>query len=694
LASIPTQSNEILVSTPESVDARIIPGANNGKLLVSWIVERTSAWKDQRDRGYAKRWGEYWRIWRGMWQDEDKNRSSERSQLVTPALSQAIEQTVAELEEAIFSQESWFDIADDLADKEKTDAMIARDNLLEDLEVVNGPDALSEAILNGAIFGSGAVKINVHVGGEKKPVRNPDTKRLEAKSNERVYVTIESIRPDQLIPDPSATDVQSMLGIAHEIRKPLHAVLEKIQSGAYRKAALADLSPTQRNSNLDIDQSDPQSMLQPNDSDAVTILEYHGKVPKYLLDDVASAKNALDALLDGEPAESDDLVEAIVTIANEQTLLRAIPNPFVMKDRSIVVFQFEKVPGRFWGRGVAEKGYNPQKALDAEVRARIDALGFISAPMLGVDSGRIPKGFKMEVRPGKIWTTNGPPDEVLRPVSIGNIDANTFNQASEMERMVQMGTGAFDTATALKAQSQSGASGLASNSMLMGAFVKRSKRAVRSISNNLVTPVIKKVTWRYMQYDQMRYPQDYEFVVKPTLGIVAREVEAAQLTQTMGMLPDKFDNVKGALALGIIEHTSIQNKAQILQLANQALQPPSQEQQQMQQEMVQAQITGAKAQAQGFVYENMLTLAKRDNELAQAQATMAGLSLESEKNKQEWERLANEREDIKTYQIQNAQALVRLKLDARALEQKDRELDIKDKVATAQVKKAAQPSAS
>ncbi|NIN67954.1 MAG: hypothetical protein GTO63_25260, partial [Anaerolineae bacterium] len=108
--------------------------------------------------------------------------------------------------------------------------------------------------------------------------------------------------------------------------------------------------------------------------------------------------------------------------------------------RSIIAWQFEKVPGRFWGRGVSEKGYNPQKALDAEIRARIDALGFISSPMLGVDYGRVPRGFKMEIKPGKLFLTQGNPAEVLQPVKIGDINAATFNQAGDMERMVQMGT--------------------------------------------------------------------------------------------------------------------------------------------------------------------------------------------------------------------------------------------------------------
>ena len=73
--------------------------------LVNWIMERVQKWRAQRDSGFKDRWDEYYRIWRGRWNTLDKNRNSERSRLIAPALSQAIEMTVAEMEEATFGRE-------------------------------------------------------------------------------------------------------------------------------------------------------------------------------------------------------------------------------------------------------------------------------------------------------------------------------------------------------------------------------------------------------------------------------------------------------------------------------------------------------------------------------------------------------------------------------------------------------------
>jgi hypothetical protein len=682
---IPTSGNEILVNTPEQAasDAKALkqqPGAE----LVSWVMGKVRPWEDHRERGYSRKWSEYWRMWRGQWSEEDRNRLSERSRLIAPALAQAIEMTASEIEEAMFSKDVWFDIVDDIADEDKLDALQARDFLLEDLDRVNARDQLTEAVLNSAIFGTGIIKINTYVARDDKPTRNPKNQRLEAKGTERAWVSIESVRPDEFIPDPAGKTIQDMLGCAHRVKKPLHAILERIEDGMYREDALAQLTATGRMDNPDIDPQDPQSMTSTSDSDEVDVIEYHGKVPLKLYNKLTESKTALDDMLDYDiklsPDEGDGpLAECIVTIANGGILLRAMVNPFVMKDRSIVTFQHEKVPGRFWGRGVSEKGYNPQKALDAGIRAYIDALGYVSAPMLGVDAGRVPKGFKMEVKPGKVWLTQGNPSEVLQPVQIGQLDTNLFNMTSEMERMVQMGTGQMDTASALGAQSQSGASSLSSNSMLMGAFVKRAKRSVQNVDRNLVSPVIEKIMWRYMQFEPRRYKKDYDFVVKAGMGIVAREVEAMQMTQLMGMLPEQFGGAALTLAAGIVEHTALPNKAEFVKQVQAALAPPPPEEQQKQQQLKDLQFEAVKAQAQGELLKNQKTIAEIRKLLADANKLSHEAGVEDDKVHQEQQRIVQMSRELDQFELQNRIAAQRLLLENRALDIKEREVDVKAK---------------
>lgn len=676
MATLTSQGNEIIVDTPESAEKkgfRQTPSA----AITSWVTGTVNPWEDFRNNGYANRWKQYWRLWRGQWSEAEKNRQSERSRLIAPALAQAIESTVSEIEEGLFSKDVWFDIVDNVGDEDKVDAYLARDLLREDLDMVNAKDAIAEAVLNAAIFGSGIVKVNTEVRTNEKPVRNAQTQRMERDSGERVMVTIDSIRPDEFIPDPAAKTIQGMLGCAIRQVRPFHMVLEKIEQGVYREDALPALQPggliTNKGDQADFE-TEPQVNTETTTNTKINILEYHGKVPLNLLNGLLENRTPLDEVLEFDIANNPDdgdgpLVEAIVTIANDSTLLRAMVNPFTMTDRSIIAFQFEKVPGRFWGRGVAEKGLNPQKALDAEMRSRIDALGFVSSPMLGVDSGRLPRGFKMEIKPGKVWLTNGPPRDILQPIGIGDIQPATFNQTSEMERMVQMGTGAFDTASALSKQSsQSGASSATSNSLMMGAFVKRSKRAIRNVDTNLLQPMLKKAMWRYMQFDPRRYPKDFDFLVKATLGIVAREVEAMQLTQLLGMMPQGFEQVSMAIVQGIVENSSVANKAEITQAIIQALQPPSEEEQARQKEIAELQFEQFKAEATQSLLDNQKTLSEIRKNLADAAANTAKARDNGIKTEQEDRRIALQAQEIKQFEEQNEIAEKRLELQEKQVD--------------------------
>ena len=675
MAEIYTQGNSILVDSPDQENAS--RQQDPAGELTSWVIEKVEKWEDMRDRGYGARWSEYWRMWRGRWAPEDMNRLSERSRLIAPALAQAIDSSVSEVEEGLFGREVWFDVQDDINDQEKVDAMLARDQLREDLDLGGAKDAASEAVLNAAIFGTGIVKINTEVRTMGTPMRD-EAGRLVKRERDRVVISWESVRPDEFIPDPAGRNISEMLGCAHRMQRPMHAVLEKISQGVYRKQALGLLAP-QRPMNEELvdghDEENTNTMAESCD-----VVEYHGKVPLFMLNALKRPASDVDALLELDSKARPDygdgpLVEAIVTVANGSILLRAMLNPFVMTDRSVIAFAWEKVPGRFWGRGVSEKGYNPQKALDAEVRSRIDALGYISSPMLGVDSGRIPRGFKMEVKPGKVWLTQGPPRDVLQPIEIGNLNAATFNQASEMERMVQMGTGAFDSASALGSQSSTtGANAASTNSLMMGAFVKRAKRAVKQVSSCFLQPALTKTMWRYMQFQPDMYQRDFKFVLKAGVGLVAREVETMQLTQLMGMMPEQFQQVSIVMLKGIIDLSSVYNKAEIVQAIDAALQPPPPEVQEQQKQMQEAQVAAALAEAQQSLLDNQLIIAKIRETLAKATVAARKADTEETRTLQEQQRIELQAEEIDQFEQQNKIAEQRLKLQEKQVDARIRQM--------------------
>jgi hypothetical protein len=122
---------------------------------------RVQEWRRLRDQNFKRRWAEYYRLWRGFWDPQDRNKDAERARLIAPALQQAVEMTVSEMEEATFGRDMWLDIADDYMDQEKEDVEVLRDMLLEEIDLHGSKAAVSESFLNGALYGTGNGKLMI-----------------------------------------------------------------------------------------------------------------------------------------------------------------------------------------------------------------------------------------------------------------------------------------------------------------------------------------------------------------------------------------------------------------------------------------------------------------------------------------------------------------------------------------------------
>ncbi len=541
---------------------------NKYQALASWLNYRLDGWRTHRDINYIPQWDEYYRLWRGIWSAEDKTRQSEKSRIIAPALQQAIESSVAELEEASFGRGKWFDIKDDMLDQDPSEAEYIRNLLQEDLEKTGCKDAICEIFLNGAIYGTGIGKIVVDQTIERSPSEVPIAGTLTSKRELVEYpsidVRIEPISPKEFLIDPSANNINDALGVAHEVIKPRYHVIEGIRSGIYRDVPIDGDYQSARFS------YDPE-IRSADESDSVKITEYWGKVPKRFL----KAKADKD---DFEYNKSDELVEAVVTICNDEHILRVEENAFMMVDRPFISYQHDCVPNKFWGRGVAEKGYNPQKALDAEMRARIDSLALTTTPMMAADATRLPRGVKFEVRPGKTILTNGNPRDAIMPLDMGTTDQTTFMQVTSLQNMIQMGTGSADTGSA----GNDTASGM---SMMQSAAIKRQKRTLMNFQNTFLIPMINKSMWRKIQFDVDRYPvTDFKFVPYSTMGIMAKELEMQQMVQMLQAIP-KDSPAFNVILLATFQNSSMHNRDQIVNALMQGNEPNPEEQQMQQAHM-------------------------------------------------------------------------------------------------------------
>ena len=559
--------------------------------LEGWVIDKCNTWRDHYEANYQEKFDEYYRLWRGVWSQEDSMRNSERSRIISPALQQAVESSVAEVEEATFGRGKFFDIKDDMADPNQGDIQLVREQLTEDFNYVGVRKQIAECLINAAVFGTGMAEIVAEEVKEFIPATQPildgEMQAVGVMERTRTVFTLRPILPQNFLIDPVATNVKEALGVAIDEFVPYHQVRILQEQGVYNDVEVGTAPP---DSDLEPDQD-----LTVHFDDKVRLTKYYGLVPRELFEAVAYDMDDEDI-----SEEGTEYVEAIVVIANNGTLLKAEANPYMMEDRPIVAFPWDIVPGRFWGRGVCEKGYNAQKALDTELRARIDALALTVHPMMAVDASRLPRGAKLEVRPGKAILTNGNPSEILQPFNFGQLDPNTFNQSASLQQMVQMATGAIDAAGI--PGSINGDATAAGISMSLGAIIKRHKRTLIIFQEAFLIPMVAKVAHRYMQFDPERYPaKDFKFITTSSLGIIAREYEVTQLVQLLQtMSPDS--PMYPLLIESIVDNMNLSNREEIIQRLRESNQPdPNQQAMQqaaMEMEMAQKQATIANIQAQ------------------------------------------------------------------------------------------------
>jgi hypothetical protein len=605
------------------------PISEADRALVEYVTTHCDRWREFKEVNYEKKWDEYERLYYGIWSDEDKTRESERSKIVSPAIRQAVENKTSEIMEATTGRGEFFELQDNAMDENNmsVDVEMIKKQLHEDMKKTKTDKVWSEVDRNAEVYGLGIAEIQVKTQLEMVPTMQPlpggQGAAIGVNETERVIVPTKSIHPRNFLWDPNSDTIDDALGVAVEEYTSLFKVVQGIENGVYRKV---NIGPEYSDNSLEPTQLDTLY-----EEDKVRILRYYGLVPREFLETVENNGAEVAVLFpeDSQAADYQDLVEAVIVIGNNQYLLKAEANPYMMKDRPIVTYTPEKVPGRLVGIGTVEKGYNMQKAIDAQLRSHLDSLALTTAPMMAADATRLPRGVNYKVQPGKTLLTNGNPNEILFPFKFGSTDAGNITTAQQFEVMLLQATGTLDSQAMTRSVAQ-GEAGGASMSLAMSSIIKKNKQALMNFQDDFLIPLIKKVAYRYMQYDPERYPsRDFTFVPASTLGMVAREYEQQQfigLLQTLG--PDS--PVLPLVLKGIIKGSSLSNKEELSAALDQMNQPdPAQQQMVMAQQEAQIGLLQAQiAELQGRAQESQ---ANAQESLAKAQKTSVETQLMPEK---------------------------------------------------------------
>ena len=559
--------------------------------LVSFVTAHTDPWRDHRDANHIDEWDTCERHWRMEWSGSDKQRQSERSKLVTPLLLEAVETRLSEVNHVVFGKGTFFDIDDDMDDQETVDIEYLRKKLAERYKKDKIKSQLTQVITLGEVYGTGIGEIIVKTVEDRTPAsrstQNPGVKQIGVEKSQRVSIRLEPCHPKNFLIDPSVSEVEDSIGVGVEKFVPFYDVYQEMVSGNYKMCDIGSSGP-------DDDLRPVQEDVQPR-TEEVRVLRYYGKVPRELLenqdreDDNPALERALASVTDDSDVgfnmreQYKDLVEAIVIIADGTHLLKAVPNPYMMKKRPVICHRPDRIPGRFWGWGTVQKGLMMQRAIDSQIRMHQDTSAITAAPMVGVDSTRMPRNFKFEVVPGKMVPVIGRSSEILEPINLGQTSPVFLETANYFDQLLRRATATLEVPT----PEQAGGAGPQGMSPFHASVIKKMHRALLNIQEDLIVPFVTCSAHMYMQLEPNEFPvRDMKFVATAVIGTMAKEYENFKLMgimQTLG--PDS--PLQPMLMMSVLENSNLSNRDTMIKQLQESMQPDPQQQQmeQMMQQM-------------------------------------------------------------------------------------------------------------
>jgi hypothetical protein len=314
------------------------PVSEADRELVIYINSHCDRWRDFKETNYQATWDAYERLYYGIWSDEDKTRDSERSKIISPAIRQAVENKTSEIIEATTGRGEFFDMTDNVQDENGTnvDVEMVKRQLHEDLKKYKVDKNWSEVNRNAEIYGAGFAEIQLKDVVEYIPTTQPipgmQAAAIGVTEKNATAVFIKSIHPRNMLWDPNSDSIEDGLGVAVEEYTSLFKVVKGMEDGIYRKV---DIGPEYTDDDLE-----PTQLDELYQDGKVRILRYYGLVPKKFLEIVENDGKEVEKLFPDthEANEYEDLVEAVVVIANGSKLLKAEANAYMMKDRPILSF--------------------------------------------------------------------------------------------------------------------------------------------------------------------------------------------------------------------------------------------------------------------------------------------------------------------------------------------------------------------
>ena len=516
------------------------------KALAAYVTSKFSAWKSARSQLEAK-WLEYYRIYRCLADAQDASRSSERSQLKVPLTKEAITNFVTSAMMTLFPVDPWFQLSP-LSPQNERPYKVAqfirylwnKDQREEAVRML-----LTEMGTYGTCIGRIRPVKRTHqrvlrTTPPPQPVLDPATgqvldvlqppAQVERQEIDYIHPLLDPVSIFNFYINPTATGPSRAEsdGIINRLW------LSRNQLEQMRAEGTIDRLPDLPNDTPGpvIDQSDnlfrrlaSNGIAATADSEHYTVLEWHGYVPPAVLKDAG-----LQAPTDANGTELGQ--EMVLYVCGDQVLNDEMTPSLWYNERPFVVGWFERIPGEFYGRGITEAAYGPQKALDATIRARIDNLALSLNVTGAVNRNKIAPNETLNWYPGKMLQLTCPPSEAISFFQVPDVTASTYPASAEYERWIQAAHGVQPSmgGRASKTSEQTATE----VSSLMGQAAALVKEICRGFENTVLEPTL---CWYARILFQFSNPEEQFYVAGPDGQMLLQSIESADIASDLEFIP-------------------------------------------------------------------------------------------------------------------------------------------------------------
>lgn len=441
-------------------------------VIASHVSKKFDAWRSARTQLEMK-WLAYYRQWRCVQDAQDQTRSSERSKLKMPKTKEAVTNYVTAMLQIVFATDPYFDLVPTPGQQGNNRSQYLTQYIRWLHARENWRNKVKLHLVEQGIYGTGFMRQRAVVETKEKVVtRQQQTTEMQpqfdAMTNQLAMVPVqksievqERLETDYTRPcsepisifnlycNPTATNVQNAEGVI------IRSMRSRSDLERMKEEGVIEILPDQPRDNTSGPTIESTDTLQrrlssigvqtSSEVDNIEILEAMMWIPPEVLKDAGLQPDEDDE----EAAESvSDSVKSYggkelhVIVANGKILNPSSIEPaYGYNERPILQDWFEQVPGEFYGLGIAEISSGPQSALDATIRSRLDNKAISINQIFAADRRKLTSGQDLSVYPGKIFLTEGPPNDIIQPMQVPDVTSGSYAEAQEYERYVDSAHG-------------------------------------------------------------------------------------------------------------------------------------------------------------------------------------------------------------------------------------------------------------